>query len=163
MRGAASHIRPLTGRAVLWMLIAFFGVIFAVNGTFAYLAIATWPGLSRTDSYQAGLHYNDTLADARRQARLGWKSGVAIDPDGALVVLIEDRDGNRIDDLDVTVSLVRAVSEAGETELELEPSQGGRYTGRLPPPIAGLWEVTIVALDEDGHRYRMTHEVFVNP
>jgi len=38
--------RPITGRMVLFGLVAFFGVVFAVNGTLIYFAIDSWSGLS---------------------------------------------------------------------------------------------------------------------
>ncbi len=38
--------RPITGRAVLFGLLAFFGVVFAVNGALIFFALDSWSGLT---------------------------------------------------------------------------------------------------------------------
>ena len=153
----------LTGRKVLVLLIAFFGVVFAVDGFFAYLAIATWPGVAQKNAYQTGLRYNSVLEEARHQAALGWTSGIALDPDGELVVMIEDANGKPLDDLDVTVTLARAVSESSDLVLPLGSFEDGGYIGHVPPPLAGLWHASVVAQNANGQRYRMNHEIVVRP
>ena len=65
--------KGIEGRHVLLGFIAFFGVIFLVNGIFVYYALGTFGGGDTSDPYRKGLHYNDTLAEAARQADQGWK------------------------------------------------------------------------------------------
>jgi len=163
MSRARRRTRPINGRTVLFLFVGFFAVVFAVDGVFAYFAITSWPGVARKDAYQAGLRYNETLEEARRQAALGWHSGIAIDSDGALVVMIADVGGKAIEGLDVTVTLARAVSETSDMVVALDPSESGAYSGTVMPPVGGLWHATIVARDADGHRFRMTHEIVVRP
>ena len=43
--------KPLTGRKVLFMLVAFFGVVIAVNVIMAKLAIQTLPGTEVDSAY----------------------------------------------------------------------------------------------------------------
>jgi len=43
---AAINGKPVTGRRVLIWLVAFFGVVIAVNMAFVYFALNTWPGLT---------------------------------------------------------------------------------------------------------------------
>ena len=64
----------LRGRHVLLGLVGFFGLIFLVNGIFAYYAIATFGGGDTSDPYRKGLNYNETVAEAARDAELGWKA-----------------------------------------------------------------------------------------
>ena len=52
----------LKGWHVLLILMAFFGVMFSVNGVFLYHAITSFPGEDVKKSYVQGLNYNDTLA-----------------------------------------------------------------------------------------------------
>ena len=47
--------RPLTGKTVLIGFLAFFGLIFAVNGAFVYFALDSWPGLRYDSAAEAGL------------------------------------------------------------------------------------------------------------
>ena len=65
----------LTGRHVLMMLIAFFGVIFAVNGVFLYAAISTFDGTDTSSAYQKGIDYNTTIAESEEQARRADERG----------------------------------------------------------------------------------------
>jgi nitrogen fixation protein FixH len=50
--------RALTGRAVLIWFLLFFGITVAVNATFAYVAFASWPGLSLPDGKERTGSYN---------------------------------------------------------------------------------------------------------
>jgi nitrogen fixation protein FixH len=50
--------RALTGRAVLAWFVLFFGLTIAVNVTFAYLALVSWPGLSLPDGQERVGSYN---------------------------------------------------------------------------------------------------------
>jgi len=60
--------RPLTGRMVLVMLLAFFGVVIGVNVTMMKLAIATLPGTEVDSAYSASLGYEKEIVAARAQA-----------------------------------------------------------------------------------------------
>ena len=48
--------RRWTGWTVLFALLGFFGVIFAVNGLMVYEALSTLSGVDTDSAYQAGLH-----------------------------------------------------------------------------------------------------------
>ena len=49
--------RELTGRAVLLILLAFFGVVIAVNLIMARYAVSTFAGVETESSYKAGLAF----------------------------------------------------------------------------------------------------------
>ena len=57
----------LGGRQVAWMMAAFFGTIFAVNGVLAIYSIDSWPGLETESAYVTGLAYNRRLETARQE------------------------------------------------------------------------------------------------
>ena len=63
----------LTGRHVLLAMLAFFGVIFAVNGAFLYFALGSHSGVVAVEPYRKGLAYNQAIAAAEAQERRGWR------------------------------------------------------------------------------------------
>jgi nitrogen fixation protein FixH len=72
--------RGFTGWHMTAILLAFFGVIVAVNFTMATFAVRTFGGVVVENSYVASQEYNGWLRAARAQAKLGWKAKVALDP-----------------------------------------------------------------------------------
>ena len=77
-QGPRTESSGLTGRHVLWSLIAFFGLIFAVNGYFLYAAISTYSGVVANEPYRKGLEYNQRIAADARQHELGWTESLDI-------------------------------------------------------------------------------------
>src|SRR5664279_6102487 len=86
--------KPLTGRKVLIMLLAFFGVVFGVNFTLMKLAIATLPGTDVDSAYSASLGYEKEIAAARDQDARAWKVDARVQraADGGATVQVEARD-----------------------------------------------------------------------
>ena len=68
------------------ILLAFFGVVVAVNLTMATLATRTFGGVVVANSYVASQKYNAWLAAARRQDQLGWKVAPRLDGGRPVVV-----------------------------------------------------------------------------
>ena len=60
-----------TGRHMLAAMLAFFGVIIAVNITMAVFAQTSWTGFVVRNSYVASQEFNGKVAAARAQAALG--------------------------------------------------------------------------------------------
>src|SRR3989338_5799395 len=73
--GPAAHKKPreLTGRAVLFWLLGFFGFVFAVNAVMVKAATSTFGGLETSSSYKAGLMFKQQIASAQRQHALHWR------------------------------------------------------------------------------------------
>lgn len=69
MTTETKSVKPLTGRKVLMILVAAFGIIIAVNMTLLYNAIKTFPGLEVKNSYVASQTFDDR---AISQRALGW-------------------------------------------------------------------------------------------
>ena len=61
--------KPLTGRKVFLMFVAFFGLIIAVNVTMAVQAVKTFPGLEVANSYVASQTFDADRAAQERLAR----------------------------------------------------------------------------------------------
>ncbi len=67
------RLRELTGRHVLFGLVAFFGVVFLVNAVLVRAAISTFGGVETASSYKAGLQFEHEVAVAERQDALHWQ------------------------------------------------------------------------------------------
>jgi nitrogen fixation protein FixH len=71
--------RPFTGWHITAILIGFFVIVMAVNFTMARLALSSFGGKVVENSYVASQHYNELLARAEAQDRLGWQPSVWLD------------------------------------------------------------------------------------
>ena len=54
---------------ILFAFLAFFGVIFVVDGIFITTALRTHRGVVTEQAYEKGLHYNQTLNEAKDQPK----------------------------------------------------------------------------------------------
>ena len=146
---AAPPQRPVTGRAVLIWLLAFFGVVIGINGVMMALAIVTMPGLETDKPYQAGINYNADIASARAQAARQWKvaSHVGRDAGGRVSVNVEarDRDGAPLPRLDVTMRLARPTDQRADRTIALTERESGRYVGEAADVAPGVWDVELDA------------------
>lgn len=155
-----SQPRPITGRIVLFGLLAFFGVVFAVNGTLIFFAIDTWSGLTTERPFEAGRDHDRTLAQAEAQAARGWRSRVALAPKSQTIeVTFTGPHGAPLGGLEVVLALRRPARADLDHRLSLSETTAGRYSSRIALPLPGRWYVEIRARDAAGTRYRMEHEI----
>jgi nitrogen fixation protein FixH len=140
--------RQLTGRHVAYMLGAFFGVMFAVNGAFVYFALGSFSGLSETDAYKRGLAYNQELDHRERQLARHWQPSLEFiqkeGDNGSLVLEMMDSQGNRLTALTVSATLRRPVIDGSDRSIDFL-YDGGRYVADLAFAGPGQWDVSILA------------------
>ncbi|MBS0480880.1 MAG: FixH family protein [Proteobacteria bacterium] len=79
---------PFTGRHAAAILVAFFGVVIAVNLYMAREAVSTFGGVVVENSYVASQQYNGWLHEAAREQALGWSAKVSRGADGRLVATL---------------------------------------------------------------------------
>ncbi|KZL18950.1 FixH [Pseudovibrio axinellae] len=143
--------RQLTGRMVLYRLIAFFGVIAAMNAVMIYIALDTFPGLEVDSSYKVSQRYNKEIANAKAQAALNWNVDAAIERNGDgsahIRVLAEDKTGAVITGESVTVKLHRPAITAADQDLILSERSAGEYVANLSNLGAGHWNVVVEIAD----------------
>lgn len=152
--------RPLTGRSVLAMLVAFFAVIFAVNGVFVYVSLQSHPGVTSDDAYRKGLDHNRTLDRADRQNARGWKAAVSV-VDGVIEARLMDDTGAPLTGLTIRGEARRPVHDRADTELMLRETGTGRYTAVGTKLSPGRWELVLTAAADDLPAYRIEHSVVV--
>lgn len=155
----ATTERPLTGRHVLAMLIAFFGVIIGVNLTMAYFANSTWSGLVVANGYVASQSFDKDLARARAQEALGWNVGFSFERNSVRLSFL-DAQGAPIDRLTITGKLERTVTDKQDQALTFAPLGGGVYAA--PAQLSsGVWEVEVDARGDGVSDYRKIFRFFV--
>ena len=142
--------RPSTGGIrgihVLAAIVAFFGVVFAVNGVFLYQALSTHTGVVSKQPYRKGLGYNERIAADQRQARLGWAPAIRFErTTGRLVVAIGDGNGSPVAGLAIAGLLGRPATAQYDAKLALRETQAGRYEAAVGDLGNGIWLVQLEA------------------
>ena len=112
-----------TGRHMLAIMLAFFGVIIAVNVTMAVMANTSWTGFVVKNSYVAGREFNRKAEEGRRQAALGWEAQLAI-ADGVVRYAVADAGGAPVRLAGGTATFRRPVSDAEDTVVTLTARDG---------------------------------------
>lgn len=150
IRSAAG--RPFTGRHMLFSMIAFFGVIIAVNLLLMVMALTTDNGLVVKNSYVASQDFNRKLADARAQAALNWTVAIA-HADAATTLTYRDADGQPVTGLHVRARIGRPVTDRDDRQVTLYEGAAGTYTfaGLMP---SGYWNIDVIALDAEDRQFR---------
>ena len=148
-------VRPLTGKHVLAMFIAFFAVVFGV-------ATSTFGGVETDSAYKVGLAYNDQLEAARKQAALGWRVDAKVD--GEVVVLtVRDRDGQIVPGLEGDVLLAWPADRRLDRKGVISARDGGRYEVILDKPLPpGQWDI-VMQLRQHGERvFQSKNRILLN-
>ena len=139
--------RPLTGRKVLLMIVAFFGVVFAVNGLMMKLAIQTLPGTEVDSAYSASLAYENEIAAARDQDARAWKVDAHIQRragTGAEVrVEVHDSSGLPVSGLRFLSRFERPTDRRIDQAIELAAAGDGIYLGDTAAIMPGQWELVL--------------------
>ncbi|TIP92396.1 MAG: cytochrome oxidase [Mesorhizobium sp.] len=78
MSANTQKTREFTGRHMLTTILAFFGVVIAVNLTMATFASTSWTGLVVENTYVASQQFNRKAEEGRAQAALGWTGKLTI-------------------------------------------------------------------------------------
>jgi nitrogen fixation protein FixH len=141
--------KPLTGRTVLFCLIAFFGVVFGANAVMIKLAIDTLPGTEVDSAYKASLAYNAEIRAADIQAGRAWSVVGRIErrADGQAIVRVEARDAAKVplSGLAFSVRMSRPADQRGDRVAPLSEHEAGLYRGQIFDLAAGQWDVVLEA------------------
>lgn len=139
--------KELTGRHVLYYVLAFFGVIFLANGFFIYHAVNSFTGEDVPKSYRQGLEYNQTLKDREVQNALGWSAVTnTYEKDGAVISVVKFQDENDLilRGMDISAVLRHPSDLAKDLPVFFEMRSDGIYEARLPVS-SGDWTLLVTA------------------
>lgn len=144
--------RPFTGKHMLLVMVAFFGVIIAVNVTLAVFANGSWTGLVVKNSYVASQKFNQAIDAARAQDAMGWQAVLTASPEG-LRVALSGRDKSGITGMNVQAKIGRPVAEAFDQIVQLSDMGAGIYTAGIDL-APGQWQAELVVSDMSGLLWR---------
>jgi nitrogen fixation protein FixH len=158
--------RPLTGRKVLLMLVAFFGVVFGVNFLMAKLAIDTLPGTEVDSAYSASLGYEKEIALAHDQNARNWKVDAHIqrDADGGATLQVEARDnsGQPLSGLKFQGRFERPTDRRADQPVALAEMGIGIYRGTAPLIAAGQWDLVLEGVAAGQRMFLSKNRVLLN-
>jgi len=145
---SAAETAPRQSHWIPWTFVLGFSLVFVVNGLLIWFAVSSFSGLAVDRPFDRGRGYNDVIAEAKRQADLGWSVEIALDG-RRLVATVTDRDGAPVDLLTAGGVLVRPVERIAGVPVTLNGAGGGRYVGTVDLPKPGVWDVKLTF---DGRR-----------
>jgi nitrogen fixation protein FixH len=143
---AEKRQRELTGGKVLLWLVAFFGVVFAVNGVLVQAAISTFGGVETLSSYKAGLQFEQEVGMVQRQDALHWQVSGTLKRDSAGVAVLDltarDAQGAPLGGLRADARLAHPADDRLDHVLAVSNVASGvfRGTAKAQP---GQWELIV--------------------
>lgn len=159
----ASEARP-SDRYLPYLFFVFFGVVLFANGMLVYSAVTSWTGLNGERHYIRGLAHNETLDAVAAQKAMGWTGSVALEPgrdgDSMLRFRLTDKAAAGVVGASVTARFLRPTHVGNDFAVRLQDMGGGRYVARAEMPLAGQWDVDIVAEHSRG-RFQVLQRVQV--
>jgi len=151
--------KPLTGRKVLLIMVAGFGVVIAANMAMLFAATGTFPGLVVPNSYVASQDFDRKTA---AQRALGWQARAEYGA-GRLTVTMAGPDGAPLAGLGLVAVVGRPATDREDTRLELTERDGdpvGNYAAPLEL-APGRWRIGIAGTGTDGAAFEAEAELLV--
>jgi nitrogen fixation protein FixH len=157
--------RRLTGRHVLVMFLAFFGVVVTVNATMLTLALDTMPGTTTDSAYRASQRFNANLAAARMRAARGWMvdAHVRRDPSGAaaLTVGLAQSDGVSIDGVAISARLMHPLHRTKDHAFDIARLAAGRFAGTADGVGPGSYDLVVLVERNGEMLYRSRNRIML--
>lgn len=146
---------PARGRWIPWVFAGMMLIVVVVNGVLIYSAIHSFTGTTTGHAYDRGRAYNHVIAEAERQAALGWVPRVGL-VGGRLEVAVVDRDGGPVPGR--LEGLLHRPLDGRAVPLEFTTAAGG-WSAAAVPPAAGQWEARLTLTDAAGRHLDIRQRV----
>ncbi|MDE2595421.1 MAG: FixH family protein [Sphingomonadales bacterium] len=142
-----------TGWHMTAILVAFFGVVIAVNFYLAREAISTFGGEVVENSYVASQHYNHWLDEAAKEKALGWTAVARRAKDGSVHVTLTGVPAG------ATLSALarHPLGRVPDRAMAFAEAPDGSYVSRAPLP-EGRWRVRL-EIAANGSRWRSEEDL----
>ena len=143
----AQPSRPITGRMVFFMMVAFFGVVIGVNVIMMRLAIQTLPGTEVDSAYSASLAYQKEITTAQAQSTRNWKVEAHVERSGqgGATLQVEARDnlGRPMSGLKFQGRFERPTDRRADLAVSLAEVGIGIYRGNAETIAPGQWDLVV--------------------
>lgn len=152
-------------KLIPWYFVAFFAVIFAVNGVLVYFSVTTMPGVTNKKAYETGLRYNQTLEKAEAAKALGWQLVLepCVSQNCTIEVVLKDKQEQAVPNTPVKIEAVRQTRAGLDFSRAAQTNAQGKAVFQLPFPAVGDWQVFITATSPTGLHYTQQYEWGLKP
>jgi nitrogen fixation protein FixH len=163
-RSSNDRQHEVTGRTVLLLFVAFFGIVFAVNAIMVHAATSTFGGAETGSAYKTGLAFRQEAEAARAQKARGWQVEANLSrksPDEvSIVATVRDSAGGSPERLSAVARLAHPADGRRDKTVFLTETSGGRFTGsaEIAP---GQWDIIIDFTREGERVFRSKSRVMV--
>jgi nitrogen fixation protein FixH len=158
--------KPLTGRTVLFLLVAFFGVVIGVNLVMMKFAIQTLPGTEVDSAYSASLAYEKEIAAAHEQNMRNWHVDAQVQrgADGAALLRVEARDdnGRPLSGLTFLGRFERPTDRRADQSVPLAETGIGIYSGNAALIAPGQWDLVLQGDRAEQRMFLSRNRVLLN-
>lgn len=159
MNKGRTQSREFTGRHMLAIMLAFFGVIISVNVLMATLAGSSWTGLVVENTYVASQQFNGKAEIGRAQAALGWRGTLSVDG-GKIHYRLVDSHGADVVLKSASIAFRHPAYEAKDVSLDLRPAGDGLYAADTVP-ADGIWIADVGADAGLAHPWRDVKRIVI--
>jgi len=162
MRTDSRKPREVTGLTVLLWLVAFFGVVFVVNGIMVKAATSTFGGVETSSSYKAGQMFEQEVARAEKQDAQHWQVAGTLTRDKAgeavLDITARDERGAPVTGLSAKARLAHPADERLDHVIALAGAGTGEFRGQTAA-AAGQWELIVDLYRDDDRVFRSRSKI----
>lgn len=125
-----------------WAMVGCLGVVVAVNGVLAWAALSSFPGKAVDDDFGVSNRYDRVLAQAERQAALGWSVSAALEG-GSPVLTLAAKDGSPLEDAQIVAVTQRPLGPPETVTQHFVAIGPGRYRADSALSQPGNWDMML--------------------
>ncbi|MGB3472244.1 MAG: FixH family protein [Erythrobacter sp.] len=130
--------REFTGRHMVMVMVAGFGIVMIVNFYMASLAVGGFHGIVVENSYVASQKFNGWLEEAEEMRALGWTASASRAADGHVTIIAKDVPEGAV----ITAELRRPIGEQKFATMTFAPVGQGQYRS-LENVDSGRWTIRL--------------------
>jgi nitrogen fixation protein FixH len=127
-------------------IVGVLGVTVLANGVLLYEATRGDATAYESDYYRKAVLWDSTVAQAGRNAALGWRLSGSFDPSGRISVRLVDRAGAPVDRATVSLEGFAIAHGTGDFRATMAEGTDHRYDSTVPLAHGGLHEVRFTAV-----------------
>lgn len=131
-----------TWRWFPWAMVGCLLVVVAVNGVLAWAALTSFPGKAVDDDFGISNRYDQIIAQAEQQAKLGWSVETTMDA-GRPVIRLTAKDGTPLDGAVISAVTQRPLGPPQTVAQHFQAIGPGRYRVDVALSQPGNWDMML--------------------